>query len=439
MIDIYGFDKQLVNTEERIKCSSISERNKELILSFEDALLLEVGKPRTLKYLRHLVEILKIYKKDLDWLNKKEIQGILKTVKTDQTKGEWTYHDIGITLRRFLKWLRNEIGYPEEYNNNGFDKEKCTELLQVLDYPIEISKFKFSKPKDTVTSGDIPTKQEIRYLIQSALNARDIAIISILEEVGLRIGDLGHIRIKDISFDEIGAKISIFGKSQSGETIRLIDSVPALKNWLQIHPFKDKSEAPLCIDLSKTEKPIAMKYGAMRSMIKRTIARHNRKAKESNGRIPLIIKKFNTHVFRYYAQTRDEELGIPRSVQCKQRGWSPTSKQPDRYAKLSTKKVDEVLMKKRGLSLKQNVPKIIQCKECSKINPETANFCSRCEAPLDINLAVNFDSLEKRIEQLETYVENFNIAINEMADDSELRNEILPEFKREMSTDNELK
>ncbi|GIU71670.1 MAG: hypothetical protein KatS3mg003_1149 [Candidatus Nitrosocaldaceae archaeon] len=53
-----------------------------------------------------------------------------------------------------------------------------------------------------------------------------------------------NIKLKDILFDRLGAKIIVRGKT--GERItRVVVYVSLLKEWLNIHPYKNNREAYL--------------------------------------------------------------------------------------------------------------------------------------------------------------------------------------------------
>jgi len=96
-------------------------------------------------------------------------------------------------------------------------------------------------------------------------------------------------------------------KTFRGEPVRYITSAMYLHQWIDNHPFKDNPESPLWIDLTKLPNCEHLDYDGFRFLIVRLIERHNKKA-EKEGK-PLIRKNITTHLFRYYAQTRDEKKG----------------------------------------------------------------------------------------------------------------------------------
>jgi len=64
-------------------------------------------------------------------------------------------------------------------------------------------------------------------MVEICENARDKALVSGLYESGVRISEWLGVKIKDIIFDDYGAKIKVTGKTGTRQ-IRLIDSVPYL-------------------------------------------------------------------------------------------------------------------------------------------------------------------------------------------------------------------
>jgi len=59
----------------------------------------------------------------------------------------------------------------------------------------------------------IITQGEVDLLISSCDNARDKAIFSLLYDMGVRVGELFSIRIKDVSFDDYGMRVLVSGKT----------------------------------------------------------------------------------------------------------------------------------------------------------------------------------------------------------------------------------
>jgi hypothetical protein len=183
-------------------------------------------------------------------------------------------------------------------------------------------------------------------------------------------------------------------KTMDGEPVRLVESASYLRQWIEAHPFRDDPEAPLWVDLAKMGRgPVPLKYAAFRGIIARAVERHNRRHPDRR-----ISKRLRSHLFRYHAQTRDELRGVPRSVQCKQRGWRPDSRQPDRYACLVSADVDRYFAQKHGLVKKgEEDGKAKRCPRCKEINQPKAGYCFKCGLPLDAETWEDYVERKRRL------------------------------------------
>ncbi|MDI6655266.1 MAG: site-specific integrase, partial [Candidatus Hydrothermarchaeota archaeon] len=302
---------------------------------------------------------------------------ILVVIDSDSTKKEWTRRAYRIALRKFVKWLREEHGYPKDYP----DAKRLTKILPLIKYPDEVLKIKVGKVNKLKPRDEIPTQEEMRFLREASLNSRDKAYFAVSEELGPRIGGIGTRKIKHVEFDDLGAKIYMEDKTMEGEPVQLVWSASYLREWWESHPFKHDPEAPLWINFTIPDRAVPLDYYGFRRMIQRTIKRHNQRA-DANG-LPKIIRRIHTHAFRYFAQIRDELEGVPRSVQRKQRGWSVDSNMPDKYAAIVNSDVEEYFRKRYGLSGNENNHKPLACSRCKEVNAVGNIYCRRCGLPLN--------------------------------------------------------
>ncbi len=332
--------------------SPVADENKALVYEFLESCRLglyqkKIGKNRivrTFLSLRHLCNMLP---SDKIWhdLTKSDIRAMLIKVEEHPGWGEWEKYVNLTILRKFMSWLRSEYSYPTNYP----DRERLIALLPLLDHAPEV-KINLTRPNKLKPLNEIPTAEEVGYLLAACdlltdrlQGARNKAFLSVLFELGARIGGIGPLKIRDIVFDDIGALISITDKTMRGESVRVIQSVPALKAWLYLHPLKNDPDAPLWVKLRGDSKLEQIDYGTARKILHSTVKLHNKTA-ASRG-LPKIERRIHFHAFRYFAQGRDALAGMPIAVMCKQRGWSPTSKQPQRYARISNEQVDAWLVK----------------------------------------------------------------------------------------------
>jgi len=344
-------DQQFKDNKKRLLELQIPEVNKHLSIEFLEScqtgmFMAKIGKDRAIITLRALVHLNKILPDGRIWhdVTKADIKSILLKVEEGDIWGEWGKYVNLSVLRKFMTWLRSEYSYPAGYP----DRERLIGLLPLMDHAPEC-KYHMPRPNKLKNINEIPTKDEINYLLAATdsytnktKGIRDRAFLSVLAEVGMRISGLGTLRIKDVSLDQIGALLSIHDKTMTGEPVRIIKAAPYLITWMNIHPKRNDPEAPLWVNIQASRGYESMNYAGMQKALKTAVITHNAYA-ESKG-LPKITRRIHFHAFRYYAQTRDTLGGMPVGIMCKQRGWSPTSKQPQRYARISSAQVDEWLV-----------------------------------------------------------------------------------------------
>ena len=101
--------------------------------------------------------------------------------------------------------------------------------------------------------------EEFEALLGACQNPRDKAILAILAETGLRIGELLSLRLRDVEALPDGAyRLRVHGKTGL-RTVVAIRSAPLLSEWLRAHPGPDDPEAPLWTTLKKPYRPLRPK------------------------------------------------------------------------------------------------------------------------------------------------------------------------------------
>jgi len=385
-IDIHDYDKQLKNVLKRVKANkNISASNRKTILKFYDNLLAEnLSKPRLIYYLGNLSKIAVWLKKDFNKAAKKDIENVMRKInQMDYT--EWTKRDYRVTLKKFYKWLKgcDEGIYPPEVNwiktHVSIDKQELP--------------------------NNLPDEEDAKKMIEAAEHPRDKALIACLYESGCRIGEIASLKISDINFDEYGAHMVVNGKTGS-RRIRLIFSAPILGSWINVHPDKDKSDAPLWIVLGTTKNfsknrknkdkyhynwSYELKYPAITKMLKKT-------AKKAG-----ITKKINPHAWRHARATflanKLTEQQLKHLF-----GWTQASEMAATYVHLSGRDVDDALLavygKKKFAENKQSQLTPLNCPRCKENNEYNNVFCKKCGWTLDKDTAVKLDEKRKDADQI---------------------------------------
>jgi len=195
-------------------------------------------------------------------------------------------------------------------------------------------------------------------------------------ESGARIGEIGSMRVKDVSFDDYGAIVWLPKSKTVRRKLRIVYSARYLSEWLSDHPMKGEVDAPLWIKLSGRNALKTMDYDDIRMQIKK------------------IAKR----------------AGIKKSIGAKYMGWVNGSKMVGVYVHLASEDVDEAILKMHGIKTNGNNKdlEVKQCPRCLMVNPSTSRFCSRCGLPLT----------EEAIREVEEWEKRKNEAFNELTNPS---------------------
>jgi len=343
---LYGFDYRLANAKGRIR-SLKEEDNPELILKFLEKLFAEgLSKPRVTKYANHLKKMSEKMRKSFLKVDKDDIIRFLSELEQSDYS-EHTKRDYRVVLRRFFRYL---------------DKE---DLIKDVKTTLRNSRKKLPD--------EILTQSEVEKMIKAADHPRDKAIIGLLYEAGLRVGELASLKIKNIEFNEYGAAIKVRGKT--GERRVMIVSFASLvAKWLEMHPRRDDKEAPLWVNLSTNYDKEGIRYEGIAQNIKRIA--------EKAG----VKKSINLHLFRHSRATHlakhltEAEMNVYF-------GWVQGSDMPATYVHLSGRDVDEKIMQIHGLKPKDKDKKDVlqpkECPRCKYINAPVSRYCGRCGTVLD--------------------------------------------------------
>lgn len=371
--DIHNYERNYKRVKERIKESRISLKNQQLIFEFNRTCTLErLSISRKIRIISILIQLARDYlKKDFDKASKEDLKELILELDSKEELSVWTKHTYKSILKKFYKWLV----YGDEYKDRP-------------DYPEIISWMKANvseKEKPKVKASDILTEEETEKLIQVAEHPRDKAFISMLYELGARIGEIGNLRIKDVSRDKHSFIVDLQGKT-GHRTPRIVISDPYLSAWLNVHPLRDDPTAPLWVMIGDRNKNQRMVYGSFRALVLRIVKKSR------------IKKRVYPHLFRH---TRATHLLANKQVNESQAkvyfGWMPSSNMLSEYSHLVSQDVNNVMLEINGIKTeesKEKEPKIKRCPRCKEINPKDHLFCNKCSSVLDVKTAVELD--EKR-------------------------------------------
>jgi site-specific recombinase XerD/ribosomal protein L40E len=367
VIDIHNFRGRLEAAERRLH-NPLSERNRELILEFERKLLSEgLTGVRVEKYVEKLRKIGEALGKDFDKVTKKDVEDfIYKIERSDYSP--WTKHDYKVILKRFYKWLK---GKGEEY-------------------PEEVKWIKTTlKAKDELLPEDLLTEDEVTRLVEACSNPRDKAFVITLYESGARIGEVGSMRIRDVSFEESYARLMLRGKTGSRRVI-VVAAAPYLQTWLQNHPLKNDLDAPLWVNIGTANRFKAMSYPALAKVLK--------VAAERAG----LSKKVHPHKLRHSRATFLASK-LTEAQMNQVFGWKQGSDMPSIYVHLSGRDLDDAILGVYGLrKVEEKEPKLKPkiCPRCCASNAIEARFCMKCGLALDVKAAQEIEEARSKTDKI---------------------------------------
>ncbi|RJS91015.1 hypothetical protein CW705_04510 [Candidatus Bathyarchaeota archaeon] len=263
-----------------------------------------------------------------------------------------------ISLKKFYEFLLKE--------NNGKERKRKRTWKQILNYLKEI------KIKSTEPDIEVLTEDEFRRLYEAAEDYQTRALLSVLYEVGPRVGELLSCRIKDVMVYDSYVEINVSGKTGQGRLI-IIKAYRDVVNHLQNHPFKNNPEAPLWY-MVRSNRFLPLSYNALRMRIKRLARKTG------------IKRRIWLHLFRHTAATEKASYLTDREM-CVVFRWSKNSRMPAKYAHLAQRNIKEKLLSLYDSNEFQVLkPKTSRCWKCGEILPsEKIRYCPRCGVPLQTN------------------------------------------------------
>lgn len=236
---------------------------------------------------------------------------------------------------------------------------------------------------------DVLTTEDILALVSSCGSKRNKAIVFCLWESGCRIQEFLDIHVDDLQISEKVISIWIRrGKTRESERqVFIIQSAPALMDWLAEHEYKKNKDTRLFYSVGNS------KHGGLiyHNVVSSILSRAAKKAK--------ITKPVNPHSLRKSRATFVAKKGYGDQLMRQMFGWSANSPMPSFYSSLSSDSVKTALMQDAGIIKKESIGEElapIQCPFCKTANSADAVICKNlvCSRPLTIE-GINKDREQK--------------------------------------------
>jgi integrase len=215
---------------------------------------------------------------------------------------------------------------------------------------------------------ELLTEAEVIRIMEATRDTKHAAFVGTLYESGARIGELGGIRLKHISFDKYGAVLMLDGKTGQ-RRVRVIRFASDLRDWLAHHPMKNEPDA---FAFFGKNPHVPYSERAYADFLQRAASRAG------------VKKHIYPHLFRHSRATHLAKIMTEAELKVFF-GWTSGSAMAGRYVHLSGADVDKKLLENAGMI--EASPKKLAgprlCPFCNKTQPMVAHICSECGKPMD--------------------------------------------------------
>jgi len=300
-------------------------------------------------------------KKDVMKASKEEISRAMGVIEGSQYADK-TKQAIKVTVKQFYKQFLGEGEF----------------------YPKQARWIKTSlKAYKRMLPEDILSEEEVLRMIATASNPRDKALIALLYDSGIRMGELLNLRIKDVNLDTTPAHMTVSGKTGM-RRVPISFSVPYMANYL--NNLSDRKPGDfMWSGIGSHIGQDKIDYMAILHMLKRTAGAAK------------IRKRIYPHLFRhsrasYYAnKLTEQQLKVFF-------GWTGDSRMASTYVHLSGRDIDNAVMGANGMEVAKEDTKpkltVIRCQRCQVANAIDSTYCAKCGAPLTPKLNVEHGEKE---------------------------------------------
>ncbi len=384
--DYHKFAQQYRAAITRLWKATMPEDDKKLVEKFaRDCRANGIGLARLTKLVRNLAVIAEIMHVPYKNATEEDIKRVVHNFEMSDYS-MWCKHDVKVILKQFYKWLDGK-DYPECV------KWICTTIPK--------------KDRPLTQENELLSEEDINKVIAAADHPRNKALLAILAESGARIGEIGNLTIGQVKIDPNGTVLNVSGKT-GRRRLRIVSATPYLLRWLDVHPEKDNSYAPLWVNHGTLRYHKMMTYDGIRVMIVDTFKRAG------------VNKRCHPYIFRH-SRASQMARHLTEFQMNSYFGWVQGSTMPALYVHISGKDLDEDILRMNGLRPGQPSipfkPQVRMCPRCKEINSPNALYCCKCAEIVDPSLA-----LKTKLEESQRHAEVIKTPFLEwVQNDPELR------------------
>ena len=255
---------------------------------------------------------------------------------------------------------------------------------------------KMQKPK--ITFPNPLTRADIQKLVGACDSIRDRALIMFLWDTGCRIDEALSLNVGAVRFDKWGGGVKVRGKTGDRE-LWLIDSMPDLQAWINVHPGKLNPDSPLFLTYTR------FGFGSHRLNV-RTVQNLCKVLQKRAG----VTTRVHPHGFRHARATDRAREGFTEMELRIMFGWSKSSNMPATYIHLSGADVKKKILQKAGLEAEDEPAgerplDPVKCPRCDTLNSTDSMYCKRCSMALSKDAMRNIAALRGAQEDPDALIE----------------------------------
>jgi integrase len=258
---------------------------------------------------------------------------------------------------------------------------------------------KMQKPK--ITFPNPLTRADIQKLVGACDSIRDRALIMFLWDTGCRIDEALSLNVGAVRFDKWGGAVKVSGKTGDRE-LWLIDSMPDLQAWINVHPGKLNPDSPLFLTYTR------FGFGSHRLNV-RTVQNLCKVLQKRAG----VTTRVHPHGFRHARATDRAREGFTEMELRIMFGWSKSSNMPATYIHLSGADVKKKILQKAGLEAEDEPAgerplDPVKCPRCDTLNSTDSMYCKRCSMALSKDALRNIAAIRGAQEDPDVLIEYAN-------------------------------
>ena len=375
-------------TKSRLE-SLFSEKDLKVLARFDQAMIIDGLKAgRKCKILDSILAMSKLLEgRQWSELNSDEVKLLVAKVMSKYSKDGQETNTTSDHKKILQQWFR--------FLKTGYRTAKDCELELGFKHPKETRRIRIGTVSDTVTAEDLVTRDEKNKLMKSCDNLRDKAIIDVMDDSGVRPHEILEMQIKHIKSDKNGYTLLIKEDSKTGaREVRILEAVPSLADWLNVHPSGDNLESPLFVNTGSRNYGKPYEYPSADKMLKRLCKKAG-------------IRKLHLYLFRHSEVTRRASK-LTDGNQRSRHGWSPKSTVLAKYTHLTSKDSNDSLLRAYGIEPDEGEPDTLPkiCPSCQRPNSQHREICY-CGKPLSVEKAMMMDKKDnEKITSLENQMQN---------------------------------